>query len=362
MHNPTVVDGAAPADARRRGPLRRVGHLGLALTLMLLCAICAEDLAAYDDTTGQPAELLAGAIVFGCLYGGPALLIREFVRRTGRGWPAILLLATAAGVVQAGLIDQSMFNDSYRDIESWEELFGQTRVDALGLSAFATQAFVVGHLVYSFGAPIALTEAMRPAAARSAWVGWKGLSIIGLLYAAVAALVLGDTLVNEPTHPSAAQVVGTLAVVAGLVVLALRSPSSTGLEPTHRSAPRPHVVLGASLVLATLLAIAPSTWPGVALSAAVLLLSGFLLVRASHGTGWGVPHVVALAAGAVLSRGLVAFSYYPVIGDVSSTRKYGHNVVMLLIVLIAIVLAFRGSRRCGRGFERALVDGDDRVW
>src|SRR5262249_33918902 len=286
----------------------RQGHVRLVMTLMLLSAICAEDLAAYDDTTGRPLELVAGAVVFGFLYGGPALLIREFVRRTGRGWPAILLLATAAGVVEAGLIDQSLFNDRYRDIESWDELYEPTHVGGLGLSVFAAQSFVVGHLVYSFSAPIALTEAMRPAAARLAWVGRRGLSIVALLYLAVAGVVLGDTLANEPV-PSVAQIVGTVALVAALVGLVLMTGPEAP-KTMHRNAPRSYVVLGASFVLATLLAIAPSTWLGVALSAAVLLMGGFVLVRASQGVGWGTPHLVALAAGAVLSRGLLAFSYY----------------------------------------------------
>ena len=336
--------GPSATEVRGRVPRGRRGHPGLALGLMLLSAICAEDLAAYDDTTGRPAELLVGAVVFGCLYGGPALLIREFVRRTGRGWPAILLLATAAGLVQAGLIDQSMFNDNYRDIEIWDELYEPTRVGALGLSVYATQSFVVGHLVYSFSAPIALVEAIRPTAARDAWVGWKAMSVVAVLYLAVAGLILGDTLANEPTHPSVPQVVGTLVFVSALVAAALRTRSTTAPGTTHRSAPRPRLVFAASFVLATPLAVAPSTWLGVAASAAVLLLGGFLLVRASQGVGWGLPHVVAVAAGAVLSRGLLAFSYYPVIGDVSATRKYAHNVVMLLIVGVAIALAFRRSR------------------
>ncbi|SNR42784.1 hypothetical protein [Actinomadura mexicana] len=39
-----------------------------------------------------------------------AVLIREAARRTGRGWPTIVLLGAAFGLVQAGLIDQSLFN------------------------------------------------------------------------------------------------------------------------------------------------------------------------------------------------------------------------------------------------------------
>ncbi len=331
-------------EVRDPEPNGRRNHLVLALALMVLSAICAEDLAAYDDTTGHAAELLAGAVLFGCLYGGPALLIREFVRRTGRGWPAILLLATAAGLVQAGLIDQSMFNDSYREIESWDGLYNPTNVGALGLSVYAAQSFVVGHLVYSFSAPIALMEAIRPTAARDAWLGWKGLSIVAVLWLAVAGLVLGDTLVNEPTRPSALQLVGTLAVVAALVAAALRAKGAGATRPTDRKAPRPILVLATSFVLASLLSLAPSTWVGVTASSALLLLSGFLLVRASRGFEWGLTHTVAVAAGAILSRGLIAFSYYPVIGDPSPTRKYTHNVVMLLIVGTAIAIALVRSR------------------
>src|SRR5262245_12480636 len=274
----------------------RGGHLGFALALLPLSAICAEDLAAYDDTTGRPAELLAGVVIFGFLYGGPALLMREFVRRTGRGWLAILLLATAAGLVQAGLIDQSMFNESYRDIESWDDLWHPTKIDALGLSAYATQSFIVGHLVYSFSAPIALVEAARPAAARQPWAGWKTLTVVALLYLAVAGLVLSDTLGNEPTRPSAAQISGTLAVVAGLVAAALRTRVGTPSVIAKRRAPRPPGVFAVSFGAATVLALAPSTWAGVVLSGAVLALGGGLLVRASRSVGRELHHVIAVAA------------------------------------------------------------------
>jgi hypothetical protein len=49
----------------------------------------------------------------GPLYGGGALLIREATRRTGRGWPTILLLGVAYGAVQAGLIDRYLYNSSF---------------------------------------------------------------------------------------------------------------------------------------------------------------------------------------------------------------------------------------------------------
>lgn len=53
--------------------------------------------------------------IFIPLYGTVAVLIREITRRTGRGWPTILLLGAAFGLIQAGLIDQSLFNPGYLD-------------------------------------------------------------------------------------------------------------------------------------------------------------------------------------------------------------------------------------------------------
>ena len=64
--------------------------------------VCAEYLWGYDDSTGHPGTLIGNLIVFSPLYGAPALLIREAARRRGLGWPGILLLAAAFGVVEAG--------------------------------------------------------------------------------------------------------------------------------------------------------------------------------------------------------------------------------------------------------------------
>jgi hypothetical protein len=58
---------------------------------MVLGAIAAESVAAYDETTGRPLELLWGILFFAPLYGGPAALIREAARRARLGWPTMVL-------------------------------------------------------------------------------------------------------------------------------------------------------------------------------------------------------------------------------------------------------------------------------
>src|SRR3712207_2128446 len=100
----------ACADHRGRGRVVAIG------CLVVLSAIGAELLAAYSDSTGRPAEALFAAGFFAMLYGCPALLIREVARRTARGWPTMLLLSAAAGLLQAGVIDQSLFIDDYNDV------------------------------------------------------------------------------------------------------------------------------------------------------------------------------------------------------------------------------------------------------
>ena len=72
------------------------------LALAVLAPVCAEYLWGYDDSTGHPGTLVGNLIVFTPLYGCPALLIREVARRRGLGWPGIVLLAAAFGVVEAG--------------------------------------------------------------------------------------------------------------------------------------------------------------------------------------------------------------------------------------------------------------------
>lgn len=330
---------------------RRTAVWAQVAALLVLSPICAEFVLAYDSSTGRPLDLLSGLVLFAPLYGGPALLIREVARRTGRGWPSMLLLAAAFGIVQAGVIDQSLFNDSYQDVAGWNESMRKTYIGMLGVSASNLQAFVLGHVVQSFGAPIALVEAMRPATARVPWLGRRALAVVALLYVAAAAVVMQWHLATESLPASPAQVAGTLAVAGAFTVTAFaveRKPADATRRPR---APRLLIVLVVSLAAAMLYNMTTDTWAGVAVAAAVIAISGLLLHRASRGTGWSLAHTAAVAAGLLLVIGLQAFTYYPVIGEVSAARKYSHNVAMLLLVATASWYAVRRARNGEAGLE-----------
>ena len=334
-----------PLASRAGGAARdRVVAIG---SLVVLSAIGAELLAAYNDTTGRPAELLFNVAFFAMLYGCPALLIRELARRTGRGWPTVVLLSAAAGLLQAGVIDQSLFSDSYGDVEGWEESLRATYIAPLGLGASMLQGFVVGHVVYSFCAPLALAEAMRPGIAHRSWLGWRAITVATLLWLLAAAAVVSDTLGSE-AHATLPEVAATLVVIAAIVAAAL---GVGGVDrPARARTPRLRTTLVLSFVAASAHAVAPETWLGVAVAALVVVASGWLLARAARGRDWSLTHAAAVATGVLLSRGALAFLYYPVVGETSAGLKYAHNVVMLLIVAVAGAYAIRrarGSRSAG---------------
>src|SRR4051812_14548163 len=90
------------------------------IVLVLLAPVVAELLYGTISVTQATALLFVLPI-----YGAGALLIREVVRRSERGWGSILLLGAAYGVIEEGLVLQSFFNPTlYRASEWGARLFG----------------------------------------------------------------------------------------------------------------------------------------------------------------------------------------------------------------------------------------------
>ena len=169
--------------------------------LFLLAPVCAEYLWGYDDSTGHWGVLIGNLIVFSPLYGAPALLIREAARRLGLGWPGILLMAAAFGVIQAGIVDQSMWSTGYRDIPYWQDMSVPTYIEPIGLSIYLAVSFVVRardpqHRLADRDRRVAHAAA---AATRGGW-GRSSLVVVAALYVGASALVLGDAVVDRRGH------------------------------------------------------------------------------------------------------------------------------------------------------------------
>ena len=98
--------GQSPSDVPPRAPdaSRRQRWLP-PVTLFLLAPIVAELLAGT-----MPVWQVGNLLFLLPLYGSGALLIRELVRRRGRGWTSILLLGAAFGIVEEGIASHALFS------------------------------------------------------------------------------------------------------------------------------------------------------------------------------------------------------------------------------------------------------------
>ncbi|TDC31653.1 hypothetical protein E1211_22150 [Micromonospora sp. 15K316] len=323
-----------------RLPLRR--RLAPAVALLLLAPWAAECSWGGFTLTDTPFLIL----VLAPMYGGAALLIRETARRLGAGWPTVALLAAAFGVIQAGLVDQSLFNPGFLD----DTEFADTRAAAEatlvpGLDVSARQAFdyVGNHLALSICAPIVIVESFLRADRRSRpWLGRPGLTVVALLYLAGSLLVFSDDegrkgFLASPAQLAFAVALAVALIAAGLLIRPRRpavpaghaTPVATAPVGAHdpgvpaaparhgdtgpreaatgRRAPRPLWPGVVVLVAYAGSALAPG-WPGIAVGLALAGTATTLLLIWSRRAGWGQRHVLAAGTASMLVAAAYAYA------------------------------------------------------
>lgn len=315
------------------------------LCLAGLCAVGSELLAAYADNTGNLPAVLFALVFFGALYGAPALLAREVARRAGWGWPALLLLTFALGIAQACLIDQSLFSENYVGYEGWAESRQAAYIPMLSISANQAFNFIVGHVIFSFGAPIAVAEAWRPHRALKPWLGPVGVVIAAVAYIGAALLIAFDP---ESQSASAPQFMISAVLVVACLLAAWLVGSAYRSKPTPErdaSSANPILIFAVTLIPALVMAsdVFGESWAGFALNTTITVVVGALIWWRARRPGWGVHHIAAVALAFLVSRGALAFTYFPLAGQVEPSAKYAHNIVMMLIILIAGWFALRPS-------------------
>lgn len=287
-------------------------------------------------------------VVLAPLYGGAAVLVRETARRTGGGWPAIVLLAAAFGVYQAGLVDQSLFNPAFladtEFAESGAEAAG-TRVPGLGFSAEQAIDFVGNHVALSICAPIAVVESYVGAGWRHRpWLGRGGLLMIGVLFALGSLMVFGDDSAGRKGF-LLSPVQATVAVLTVLLLV------GAALLPRWRRTPRrvvataPHpgwvglVVLGAHLSTVPL-----SGWVRVGWQLSAAVAVAVPVVRWSRRANWSQRHVLAAWTAGLLVAAALAY-VVPSYAPASPTEALVGDVVVTVVVLALTAGAFHRLRR-----------------
>jgi hypothetical protein len=271
-------------------------------------------IAEYFSGTTLPIYLLFLIVPFSLYYGSGALLIREVTRRTGRGWPTILILGLAFGVLEEGVIDQSLFNPDY--LAESLHLLDPGYIKALGVGTLWTVFVLGGHMLWSIGAPIAIVEESTRSRRVTAWLGRRGLIVTAVLFLLGCLMSFAVTKAEDADAPfsaSPAQLGVSAAIVVILVAVAFLLPHGDR-GPGRGRAPSPWLVFAATMVAGAgwgLLAGATSLpwWQAsVAIALVCLVALGVLVTLWSRLDGWGRWHRLAVAAGALATSGWHAFA------------------------------------------------------
>ncbi|MCL3818809.1 hypothetical protein [Aeromicrobium wangtongii] len=283
-------------------------------------------------------DVLLVIAFLGPMYGGAAILIREVTRRAGRGWPTVLLLAAAFGVLQAGVVDQSLFNPEYARYDFQHPL----HVDGIDISLYYLVAFVTGHVVVSVTVPLVLAESWSPCPG-APWLSRRGVRVVAGLY--VVASVINHLGVKDEDgrgfQASPLQVAVALATVAALVAVALSWPRRSA---TDARVPPPWAM--ACLGFAGYLFHLPSE-DAAAVAVAVAVIGGTSAVvgRWGRSAGWTAEHVFGLALGVTLTGVVIPFVADPYAADVGRAREMLDDGVAAAICLVGAGLTVWRRRR-----------------
>lgn len=300
-----------------------------ALTLFLLSPFVAEYL--LGDFTVRQWQFY---FFMAPIYGGGAVIIREFARRTGRGWPTMLTLGLAYGLIEEGLCTQSLFNPNYLGLHLLKYGF----IPALGVSGPWTISVMAIHVFWSMAVPIALTEALFAAERQTPWLGTVGLSVFTLIYLVGALLIRTGTARMDKfmARPPALVTIAAAAIIVAAAAFLLFRPGAGSAPAPH--SPRPWLVGASAFVAGSLLLFgnicAPATvppWVDVLLM--LLLIALFLgwLGAQSRAADWTPAHTAAAAIG-----GALVYCWW---GFLISASLHAGRVWPLQCISAAIMLA-----------------------
>jgi hypothetical protein len=181
------------------------------------------------------------------LYGGGAVFIRELARRAARPWTAILCLGAAYGLVEEGLVMQTLFSP---------DLFGAAACGArfAGVNWVWAEALLGYHAVWSIAIPIAVAELCFPERRHKPWLGRAGSTVAAGCYALGAlsiSIVFRRFLAPNFRAPASSLIVTALSAAALAVWALTRKPVLAALAGRELPATVPSPWLVGFLAFAT---------------------------------------------------------------------------------------------------------------
>lgn len=284
-------------------------------------------------------KYIVGLMVLAPMYGGGALLVREFARRSNRGWPTIVLLALAYGVAEPALFDHSLFNMSFDGLNIQDE----TYIPVLGISISNTIAFCVGHAVWSISVPIAIMEALVPSRRTTPWLGNFGLLFVGILFLLGSFLVFKDHWETEQFLPSAMQFIISIVFIISLIAI------SFVIRPypkphSDRRAPKMWIVGVVAFIISSLFFVLGENWMSVVMKTLLIGMMIILVKKWSSCSDWNSLHRLSLAGGALLTYVWGGFLCATLVGNTGIVDRIG-NVIFACGVVIVLLIAVRKTNQ-----------------
>lgn len=285
-------------------------------------------------------DYLGLMLVMAPMYGGGALAIREISRRLGKGWPTMLILALAYGLLEEGIVIQTLFNPHYLGLH----LLAAGWVPSLGIGVWWTSFVLTLHVVWSISTPIALTEGMFAERRATPWLGKTGLAVALVLLAAGALLNGRFQWHHDPFRASVRQLATVVVLIVALILIAVGRRDTK--PATESPAPSPWhvgaVALALGLLFLTLNRVLRG-WPlaGVQALLDVAAVVGF--AAWSRLTRWTPTQTLAAAGGALLTYAVNDFGQKPVRGGAGHIPLISHMVFAAIAVMLLAVAV--NSRR-----------------
>lgn len=298
---------------------------GAAIVLFLLASVIGETIASSNTPPLVIARLPALYVANAVIYGFSALLIRDLIRRRGRGWASWILLGAAYGALNEGVIAAKWFVPAIKGLPPG---YGH----ALGVNWSWALALTLYHTVYSMLIPILLSEALFPGIADRPWLGLKWFRASAIIIVAVAVL-FALTPTYQPYRLLALLLMGIYAALA-LVVPPARPRRRVDRRAPHLWTLR---LVGFALqaLMFALFYAAPLFFPP--LVTAILFVIGaaaliWLLRAWTARADWTMRQTVALMSGAFGVSMLVAFT--------PAALAVGEPLAELMFLALLIALAW----------------------
>jgi hypothetical protein len=287
-----------------------------------------------------PIKMLGALVILAPLYGGGALLIREVVRRTGRGWPSIFVLAFAYAIFEEAFTTQTLFNPNYLHLNL--HLLQPAYIPALGIGAWWTVYVLTLHTVWSISTSIALVEALVPDSAATPWLRGLGLGVTVVLFVSGAAGSTAIEIKQDHYVASTAQF-GTSAIVCVVAIVAAFFLPKRSASHASGGVPSPWLVGAGALGAGSIFLMTPNAWGWLTVGIYLLLDLTVIAVVSllSHRAGWDGRHRLALAGGAALTYAWHSFLQNPAVGN----GGVGFRIGNVIFAVALIVLLFFAARR-----------------